>query len=409
MTSQLGSLFYGDLHILRGYEPIYHGLGDLNVFNNSYLKNLFISGDILSTSSNVFIGNTSSHIIINSSGSYLNHNTSVFIGNLSNNTVNIGNVNNITNILGDLFVKGTTVSINSTNVNIDDNILLLNNAPNLFSDSGIAIRRYQSANNLSQGDIIQDIPSHSGNLLSSTSTSITLSLTSNPLNNYYLDWWVYIYSGTGIGQVRKIKSYNGTTKIAVIYDTIDQSLNNFSPLQGLDFNILPDNTSLFRLYKCNYVMNIWDESNNEFALICSNLNPATSGSISIDHYSDLRINNLNTIFVNNSTADIILFISLNNTINTPIPINLIKNWGVYKIMIEPTESYSNQATGTFELGRRNTNLSKGLINETMNIQGLYNEQLGIVWNPNTLPLLFYKKMPIGLLGESVFKLKIISI
>jgi hypothetical protein len=406
--SLLGSLFYGDLHILQGNEPLYHGLGDLNVYNNSYLKNVLINGNISSTSSNIFLGNSSHSFIINSSGSYLN-NSDIFIGNSNSNTINIGNSNNITNILGDLYVKGIVTSINSTNVNINDNIILLNNAPNLFSDSGLAIKRYQTANNISQGDIIQDIFDESGIIVSATSSTFVLPNTSNPSNEYYLDWWVFIYSGTGIGQVRKIKSYNGSSNIATIYNTIDQITNNWSPLQGLDFDIIPDNTSLFKLYPCNYVMNIWDESNNEFALICSSLNPTTSGNISINHYSDLRINNLNTSFINNSTADTILYISLNNTTNTPVSINLSKNWGVYRIMIEPVQSFSDQAIGTFELGRRNTNLSKGLINEVMNVQGLYNDQLGIVWNPNTLPLLFYKKMPIGLLGVTIFKLKISSI
>jgi Tfp pilus assembly protein PilE len=48
------------------------------------------------------------------------------------------------------------------------------------------------------------------------SNSITLALSASPVNDYYKDLYIKIISGTGTGQVKKVYSYDGISKIAVI-------------------------------------------------------------------------------------------------------------------------------------------------------------------------------------------------
>lgn len=52
-----------------------------------------------------------------------------------------------------------------------------------------------------------------------TANTITLALFASPVNNYYKDLYIKIISGTGAGQARKIFSYDGISKVAVIDGT----------------------------------------------------------------------------------------------------------------------------------------------------------------------------------------------
>ena len=215
---------------------------------------------------------------------------------IATNTVNvpvyIGTQNSTTTIYGNLDVRGVTTTIQSTVVTIDDNMIIVNNAPAGTSDGGLAVKRYQSANDAGSGDVVSDSPDHSGTVSSSTSTTIKLSMDAHITDDYYNGWWIKITSGTGSPQVRRIRSYVGSTRTATIYSTSDQTgiLGNPKPVEGLDFTTNPDNTSSYALYPCQYVMMIWDEIQDEFAFVCSNKDPSINTNIV--HYSDLHINDL---------------------------------------------------------------------------------------------------------------------
>lgn len=61
-----------------------------------------------------------------------------------------------------------------------------------------------------------------------TPTSTTIPLTAgNATNDFYKDQLIYILSGTGVGQVRPISSYNGTTKTV----TVDEAFE-ITPVAG---------------------------------------------------------------------------------------------------------------------------------------------------------------------------------
>lgn len=72
----------------------------------------------------------------------------------------------------------------------------------------------------SQEILFQDghlaLVSESGVLQAGATTTCTLSAISSSVNDYYKDMFIKITGGLGSGQVKKIESYNGTTKIAEI-------------------------------------------------------------------------------------------------------------------------------------------------------------------------------------------------
>jgi hypothetical protein len=334
----------------------------------------------------------------------------------SNIPVHIGTATSTTTIHGNLDVKGTTTTIESTVVTIDDNIVIVNNAPSGTGNGGLAVKRYQSANDNSQGDVISDTPDHSGLVQNgnNTFTTIHLSSTASNVDDYYAGWWVRITSGTGQAQVRRIKSYSGSTRIATIYSTLDQTtvLSNPTPIEGMDFSTIPDNTSNYSLYPCEFVMMIWDEAYDEFAFVCSNLDPATNSSFV--HYSDLHIQDLvaNDITVNNingSPADITTVVNLNNNSTTPVTITDFPNiYGVYIVFVKPLEDNS-RAHAVFTIGRVNAIGIHGTSVRIMSVKGVYNDQLDMQWSQNGLPQIMYRPYPNGVGGTTNFKLKIVSL
>jgi len=334
----------------------------------------------------------------------------------SNIPVHIGTTNSTTTIHGHLDVKGTTTTIESTVVTIDDNIVVVNNAPSGTGNGGLAVKRYQSANDAASGDVVADVPDHSGIVQNSsnTSTTIHLSLSASNVDDYYAGWWVKITGGTGQDQVRRIRSYTGSTRIATIYSTLDQTtlLSNPTPVEGMDFSTIPDNTSTYALFPCEFVMMIWDETQDEFAFVCSNLDPATNTSFV--HYSDLHINDLvaNDLTINNingSPADITTVVNLNNNSTTPVTITDFPNtYGVYMVFVKPLNDNS-RAHAIFTIGRVDAANIHGTSIRIMSVKGVYNDQLDMQWPQNELPQIMYRPYPNGIGGTTNFKLKIVSL
>lgn len=340
--------------------------------------------------------------------------------NIATNTagvpVKIGTSTSTTTIMGDLNVKGITTTINSVVTTVDDNIIVVNNAPAGSSDGGLAIKRYQYANDSNAGDVVADSPDDSGTVLNGSNTLTTVHLDqSGKTANYYSGWWIKIYDGTGSGQVRRIRSFDENTQIATIYSTSDQTgiLNNPSPIEGMDFSTIPDSTSLYHLYPCHYVMTIWDESNDEFAFICSNQSP--SETVNPSHYSNLHLNNLianglqvNTI--NGSAADITTTVILDNGPGTvPVTINDIPfNYGIYLVFVKPLTD-TLRAHSIFMIGRVNISSIPGTIVRFISVKGATSEQLDMQWPANGKPQLLYRPRPNGFGGNTTYKIKIVSL
>lgn len=338
--------------------------------------------------------------------------------------VKIGTTNSTTTIMGNLDVKGVTSSIESTVVTITDNIIVVNNAPSGTADGGLAIKRYQPANNTGYGDVVQDIPEETGTIQASgnTSTTLKLDVTANATDNYYNGWWIKITGGTGLNQVRRIKSYIGATKVATVYSTAEQTglLNNPSPVEGMDFLTVPDSSSTYALYPCHYVMEIWDETKDEFAFICSNTDPAQTPNIA--HYSNLHINNLvsNTVYaqsINDTAADITFDVTLNDSNQIPVMFPSTannsynafpSNFGIYLVFVKPKYT-TTRAHAIFMIGRiDNTNLP-GSVVRFISVKGMSLEQLNMQWRANQYPELLYSPSPLGGTSSTVYKVKVVTL
>ena len=330
----------------------------------------------------------------------------------------IGTSDSTTTIYGNLDVKGVTSSIESTVVTISDNIIVVNNAPSSTADGGLAIKRYQSANNTGSGDVVNDLFENTGSIQngSNTTTTIHFDLLASDVDNYYAGWWVKITGGTGQNQVRRIRSYVGATRVATIYSTDDQIgiLNNPTPIEGMDFSTIPDSSSIYELYECHFVMMIWDESLNEFSFVCSNRNPSEHTSIA--HYSDIHANNItgNALTINSingGAADIITKVVLNNNSTVPITItDFTSTYGIYTVYVKPlNNSDSNRAHAIFTIGRVDAINLPGTVVRFISAKGVYNDQLDMQWPINEKPQLMYRPSPNGIGGSTTFKIKIVSL
>lgn len=153
---------------------------------------------------------------------------------------------------GNVSIMGTTTSIHSTEVILEDNFLLLNSGPSGSFDSGFFIQRYQNENDLSLGDVISDAPYRQDTIpiqSGLTASQIKLSSSTSNQDDYYTGWWIQVDSGFGANQVRKIIGYTGTTRIATL---------------NTPWTTSPANGDHISLYNKPYVGMIYNEIHDRF-------------------------------------------------------------------------------------------------------------------------------------------------
>jgi hypothetical protein len=159
-----------------------------------------------------------------------------------------------------LTVSGTQTILNSTVVNIEDNLLMLSAGQSTLGlDSGIMIDRYQVPNAGGTGDLVAG----SGSLIQESGTTTGVGSTSTVVfaanasstDDYYKDWWIMITSGSAANQVRKITSYVGSTKTATIYTT---------GTDGAAFTVTPGNGVTYNLYNAGNATMMYSSSTGQF-------------------------------------------------------------------------------------------------------------------------------------------------
>jgi hypothetical protein len=327
--------------------------------------------------------------------------------------VSIGTALSSTTILGNLDVRGTTTTVESTIVQIKDNIIQVNSGPSSTADGGVAIKRYQPANNTAVGDVVADTPESTGTAQSGAAGQITLKAGDTAANDYYDGYWIKITAGTGTNQVRRIKAYNSTTKVATIYSTADQTgvLASPSPVEGLDWTTLPDNTSVYGLYPCEWIVAMWDSVNNEYAIICSNM-VNTSATPPIAHYVDLHVHNINAnaitaTSINGATAEALVNFTLTDNSTTPVNVPVATNYGIYILLVRPTTATGTRPYAIFLLGRLN-NASSGSVIRLISAKGTSNDQIDCQWPASNLPQIFYRPAPGGA-GTTNYTVKVITV
>ncbi len=379
----------------------------------------------------------------------------------STNTVpvHIGTSNSVTTIAGDLVIQGLTTSVQSTTVTVDDNVLELNAGNSTLGiDSGMIIRRYQTPNDIADGDVITDTPKETGTFQTGSATPGTLVLSSSAssTNNIYNGWWILITSGSGINQVRRIKTYVGSTKTATIYVTADNTTAgvNSAFTDGLNLTTAPASGDTYSLFNLDYAASYYKASNKYWTLAYSALLPnpiSTPGAsnISVQKYmslysgsiyisddtgignSLLNVNYINettldqgvTIegvlikdgLINGNTPDTTEIVVLQDNSTTPVNIVNTATAGAYFIVVENVQG----ATGTNALTRVNSGAkatftcasrgSGGDNNRLVSIKGTANQQLDIVWTLGNKAQLKHSPAFSGGTGVNVYyRVKIVN-
>lgn len=266
------------------------------------------------------------------------------------------NIGGNTVINGNLTINGTSISVNSTTVNINDNIIVLNSGPSGIADGGILVNRYQINNNSGSGDIVSDTPELSGTVQVGTNTTqIVLPNSASIVDGIYINYWIKITSGTANNNVRQITNYVGSTKTA--------TLN--TPLTGTPIS----NVDIINLYGNLFAANYFKESTNEFVLSYTNLIP---GSIVSDtNYANLRISNLTSNLISTSNLLSLNSIVTSQTTNNSNIINLLStNTTLSNLLI--TTSLNTPTISTVTTASIGTSLIVGtsaIIGSTLQVNG----------------------------------------
>jgi hypothetical protein len=213
--------------------------------------------------------------------------------------VTIGTPTSLTTVVGDFLVNGTTTSVNTEITLVTDNTIVLNAANGeLGLDAGVITRRYQTPNSGPTGDVItlntyvqeRGLFQELGHSLPDT---VVLALHASNTANFYKGWWIQIMAGPGIGQVRRIKSYDETTKVATLYIDSDNTIQPTLFTDGLDLVTLPDETSSYRLHSSPYIGTFYSESQDEwtFSTLAIPTDPVSTAGVStaaVQQYQNIK-------------------------------------------------------------------------------------------------------------------------
>ena len=318
-----GSLSISDKIIYQNYQ-IYETNGNLTISRNDnsiplvvngsniILQSVIINGTSIINDNATFQKNITINGIttINSTQSSINSSTGSLVINGGLGLNGNLNMNGDLNIFGNLSVLGTVSNINSSNININDNIILLNSGISGSRDGGLLINRYQIDNDTGSGDIVSDLQFTSFTLTSQigmSSNTLKLPNTASSTDNFYNNYWIKVISGFSNSQVRQIISYNGTTKVAT--------------LSSLFTSQNPNTNDIIYLYYKRFVGLIWSEINDKFVLGSTVTDPS-NGFSSFTSYSSLILQDIsllgNTNSINSSTGSLVVSggMSIQNTSNS---------------------------------------------------------------------------------------------
>lgn len=159
-------------------------------------------------------------------------------------------------------------------------------------DLGILLQRYQQPNDSGSGDIVNDIsPGYIDSIptqaLGPASDQLKLSNLASSADNFYTGWWIKVYTGANVGQVREITSYNGAQRVA----TLSTPFTTSNPSLG----------DTVYLYNNTLVANYYDEVNNTFSLSFTDKHPGSS-TVNVSGNADLRLSKLYSTDTTQSTG-----------------------------------------------------------------------------------------------------------
>jgi hypothetical protein len=304
-------------------------------------------------------------------------------------------------------------------------VILINSAPAGSATAGVAMKRYQYANDAGNGDVVNnDTPETTGTCQTgSTSTTVVLAISASSVDGWYNGAWIYINSGTGSGEIRRINTYVGSTRTATIYTSADQTSLAPSPIEGLDWTTVPDATSQYAIFTSQYILSVYDEVNKEYAFGSSAVNPVNdayvpvrnriklhagsmslNGSLAVDTITEFTTNAGTTVGgVNIKSGALTGVTTINGTnVETTSAVALIDNdsnatvtipgtttFGAYVILVmDQTNTGSAAAfliTGSASRG--------GSVFRATSTTGANNEHLTITWAIGENPKLKWMALP----------------
>jgi len=160
------------------------------------------------------------------------------------------NVGGNATITGNLFVNGTTTSVESTTVTVSDNTFQINTGPIGTRDAGFLIGRFQEDNNTSSGDVVSDTPAFTDTVATGNSTTeIVFPASFSTTVDLYKYWWIEITSGAAVGQVRQITAYSAG-RVATLSSALTAAPT--------------DTTDTFSLFNKNYVAHYYDTVSDSY-------------------------------------------------------------------------------------------------------------------------------------------------
>jgi hypothetical protein len=272
--------------------------------------------------------------------------------------VTIGTSGSTTTIAGNLVTNGTWNEFKPTNTVFYDNIITVNTNPivNSGGDSGLAIRRQQQPNDVGTGDVVnRDEPKLQGLFGTGSATPGTLKLdpsTVNAPDDYFVGWRILVTSGSGVDQVRTIKSFVSATQVATLYVTADNTTEP-SFTDGLDLATAPASGDSYELYNGNYATVIYNEIDDSIDLREAIMDPGSTtiigGQYTRTNVGELTVKPLSYKYAEISASGTAITVTLNThgmsdgdkvRIRNPVTATGSITPGVYTV--------SNVTTNTFE-------------------------------------------------------------
>jgi hypothetical protein len=404
-------------------------------------QNLGIAGDANITGDLVSAGIITSNSITNSTHSQ--NGSAVFAGGVGIvKTLNLEgdlNVTGSTTMNGDLYINGARTEFASQVVAIADNVVLLNSGPSGSASSGVGVKRFQFANDAAEGDVVTyDSPEIIGTVqaepfadlevidtdlvIVSSTNAIILDSSASSIDGWYNGAWILITDGTGVGQTRRIKSYHGTERLALIYTNEDQSETGVTPIEGMDWTTPPTVGSTYAIFTSQYVLTVWDELHKEYKIGSSAVNPVSAPTVPIRNRiqmhtgglrlkDDLQVDTVgeyttgdgttieNVLYksgtlsgitnINNNSLSITDEVTLSDSGEDQIVIPGTDTSGSYLILVSDISDHGSSAifliTGSLGKG--------GSVFRATSTSGTKDEHLTIVWMPDDRPRLRFMQPP----------------
>ena len=338
-------------------------------------------------------------------------------------------------VTGDMTVLGTQNIINTDITTYEDNVLLINSAPLQTADGGMVIKRFQRIDQATD-DIVSDPVTetsgqHGGNSqVGGTANTIILSTGASAVNDYYKGYWIKITSGGGAGEVRKIKSYVGITKVATIYGV--------GETDGANWVTIPDNAQ-YELYGDSYIACVYDESRDEWMLAYCPQNAAIQGQVTPLKYLKLHVGDLDVdriinvdtisehtlnsgvtiegitlkdnaitglISINGNTLDVTEVVVLPDDNSTEVTINSTNLSGTFTILVKSI--LPNGACAIFQDVKASSATDYNNVTRVRSSKGSNNESIVATWHASGKIKLMHQTPP-STGNPTSYRVKVITV